>query len=293
MLWNALIFSAALAAGPDDAAPGMLAPVGAESLFVTPDQNTPLHLRIASGSFPDTVDYLVRDYHGARITTGQARRAGAEVALEVRLPRGFFEIEIPATHQRIGLVSLPSWDGDPDPFFAIDGGLSWLVREDSVREGLIAAAHRCGIGMVRERLSWGGVNPSRERWNWDTPQRFETLRRTYERHHVPILELAHDAPRWLGMVAKYPDDLAGAAESWRRIAERWKATWGAVEAWNRARYFLRRRPARRSVRGGGEGCGLRTRRGQDGCAEGRGRHGELPQDVSGCLRKAGYWTAWT
>jgi hypothetical protein len=88
-----------------------------------------------------------------------------EIAL--RPEQGFFEIELPKSGQRFGVVSLPQWKGDPDPFFAIDGALSWLERDASSREELILTARRCGIAMVRERLSWAVINTDR----WQRPDR--------------------------------------------------------------------------------------------------------------------------
>ncbi len=92
--------------------------------------------------------------------------------------------------------------------------------------------------MVRERLTWGAVHPAGDRWDWQGPVAFDTLRRTYQKHGVQVLEMAHDAPIWLGRVGKYPADLVRAADSWQAIARRWKSSWGAVEVWNEPDIFF-------------------------------------------------------
>jgi hypothetical protein len=129
-------------------------------------------------------------------------------------------------------MALPACGGAVDPFFAIDGGLSWLVPDARTREALILACARVGIGMVRERLSPGAVSPAPGRWDWETPQQFDALRRAYRDRLVAVLEMAHDAPSRLGRVGKYPADLSGWAALWNETAARWRSAWGAVEVWN-------------------------------------------------------------
>jgi hypothetical protein len=149
-----------------------------------------------------------------------------------------YEIEMPAVKERFGIVALPAWQGEAAPFFSIDGALSWLVPDDGVREGLVQAARRMGIRMIRERLTWGAVHPERDRWDEQTTHRFETLRRACAKHGVEVLEMAHDGPGWMGRVGKYPQDLAAAARSWQELARRWRPTWGALEVWNEPDIFF-------------------------------------------------------
>ncbi len=84
----------------------------------------------------------------------------------LRRDQGFVEIELPASRQRFVMVCLPAWSGEPDLFFPMDGALSWLVTDAPSREMLIRVARRCGIAMVRERLSWAAVHPDRQRRDW-------------------------------------------------------------------------------------------------------------------------------
>jgi len=210
-----------------------LRPAGVEQFFVTPDEPAVLRFGVESGELGDSAEYTLRDYGGKSILSGRAKRSAAGVVeATIRLEQGFFEIEFPAAKQRFGIVALPAWPGKAEPFFAIDGALSWLVRDDAVREGLVQAAHRMGIAMIRERLTWGAVHPAPDRWDWDSGSRFDALRRTCAGRGVEVLEMAHDGPRWMGRVGKYPEDLVQAARSWRAIAGRWRPTWGGLEVWN-------------------------------------------------------------
>ena len=229
---NLLLLALALVAQPGDAKP-VLRPTTVGQFYVHPGVDAVLRWEVASGTLADPVEVVVRDVAGKDVTTVRAKFVALRtIEATVRPTRGYFEVVVPASGQRFGLLALPAWNGPFDPFYAIDGGLSWLVRDDKVRDGLIAACARSGIGMVRERLSPGAVSPGPERWNWETPQRFDTLRQTYRAEHVALLEMAHDTPGWLGRVGKYPADLLGWAALWNGIAARWRPTWGAVEVWN-------------------------------------------------------------
>lgn len=209
-----------------------LKPVAPETCFVTPGSPATIRWNVQSGPLAG-LEYVVRDYAGKQVAAGQAKAAGADaIETTLNLSQGFFEIEFPAAKQRFGLVALPAWQGKKDPFFAIDGALSWLVHDDALREALVRVAARSGIGMVRERLTWGAVHPAADRWDWETRNRFASLRRTYAKHGVEVLEMAHDGPAWMGRVSKYPQDLVAAGASWQKIAARWRPTWGALEIWN-------------------------------------------------------------
>jgi hypothetical protein len=230
-----LVATAAL----DDTRAPVFAPVSPRSWFTMPGENVTLHLRLESGAAADPIAYRIVDYSGKLSAQGELRRIDPgqwEIAL--RPEQGFFEIELPKSGQRFGVVSLPQWKGDPDPFFAIDGALSWLERDASRREELILTARRCGIAMVRERLSWAVINSDQGRWDWEGRAGYEAIRRFYRSSGVPILEMAHDSPSWLGRVGIYPRDLVGAAASWGDVARRWHSAWGGLEVWNEPDIFF-------------------------------------------------------
>jgi len=52
----------------------------------------------------------------------------------------------------------------------------------------------------------------------------------------------HDAPAWLGHVAKYPDNLVATAQAWQEISRHWHehGVFGSLE---RTRHLLWRQPA--------------------------------------------------
>ncbi len=210
-----------------------LKPAGVERFFVVPDEPSVLRWNVESGKLAGPVEYAIRDYWGKPVASGQAKlAAGNTLEATVKLAEGFYDLELPATNQRFGLVSLPAYAGRRDPFFSIDSALSWLVRGGDVRQGLIKVLRRSGVAMSRERLSWSQINPADGKWNWEGGGRYETIRRLHADHGVEVLEMFHDAPGWPGRIGKYPQDLVGSARAWRQIAARWRPTWGALEVWN-------------------------------------------------------------
>ena len=224
--------------GPTSAAVAVK-PHAVDAFFIEPEQPTVLELEADSGELPDWIQYRLLDYAGEQVAAGKAIAvSGKIVQVTLKLPQGYYDLEFPATAQRFGLFVSPAWQGKPDPFFAIDSAMSWLVRDDGLRRSLIKNLRRSGIAMSRERLSWGRVSPAADRWDWENGSGFEAIRRFYARQGVPVLEMFHDSPQWTGKVGLYPDDLAATALAWREIARRLAADVGALEIWNEPDIFF-------------------------------------------------------
>ena len=220
-----LLFPKLLAAAP-------LTPSSVEQFFLVPDQPAVLRWSADAKTASGPVSYQIRDYGGAVVGSGKTETTGVVVEMTVRLAQGFYELEFPAVGQSFGLLAMPAFQARRDPFFAIDSALSWLVRDDSIRRGMIRALARSGIGMSRERQSWSQVNPAAGKWSWEAPARYDTVRKFYAETGVEVLEMFHDAPAWLGRVGKYPADLAGTSRAWCEQIRHGQRTWGALEVWN-------------------------------------------------------------
>ncbi len=209
-----------------------LTPASVGQFFVRPNETAVLRWRVDGGDLAGRIGYTFRDNWGNPLQSGEATVSGKTVELSVRPGQGFHEVEFPSLRQAFGVVALPARAGVKDDFFAIDSALSWLVRDDALRQGMIQALSRSGIGMSRERLSWARVQPADGQWQWETPQRYETVRKLYAQQGVQVLEMFHDAPAWLGRVGKYPSDLNAAVRAWNEQSRRWRHVWGALEVWN-------------------------------------------------------------
>lgn len=216
-----------------------LRPERAESLFVEPGQAAVLRWRVERDLPSGEIRYTIRDFHDREAGTGTAERPDAKtVAATVTLAQGYYEIEFAGIGQRFGVVALPKSSPPPDAFFCIDSAMSWLVRDGELRESLVSILSRSGVAMSRERLNWGEIQPTRERFDWQGRNGYETVRQLHAEQGVPVLEMFHNATPWSGMVGKYPEDLIGTEAAWREITRRWRKTWGALEVWNEPDIFF-------------------------------------------------------
>ncbi|HOW70251.1 MAG TPA: glycosyl hydrolase [Phycisphaerae bacterium] len=206
-----------------------------ERFVIPPDRPARLEWRADPPAHRSDLGYIISDYWAREVAAGEAvaDRDGA-ISISVNLPRGFYEVALPRLGYRGGIVVRPEHAGPEDAFFCMDSALSWLEKREDIRGGLARMLKRIGIVQSRERLRWDAVNKSEDVWDWEGGCQFETLRRTYARHGVKVLEMFHDSPRWLGRTDAnpYPTNLLLAARSIGDLGRRWGGTWGGLEIWN-------------------------------------------------------------
>ncbi|MEI9893370.1 MAG: hypothetical protein WDN28_05575 [Chthoniobacter sp.] len=136
-----------------------------------------------------------------------------------------------------------------DPFFAVDGALSWLESDAGIRNDFLNILQRVHIGTVRERLGWDAVNPSLGTYSWQADKNYDTLRASYVAHGLKVLDLFYTTPAFMGPTAAnpFPADFVLAADSCATLAQHWTAAWGSLEAWNEPDtgnfYYARDMPA--------------------------------------------------
>ncbi|MDR2114949.1 MAG: glycoside hydrolase family 5 protein [Planctomycetaceae bacterium] len=204
-----------------------LKPENVEQFFVAPDTESIIRFQIVGDGKTETAEFRLS---GAETKTIPAVIDGNIISATVNLSRGFWELEL--DKQRFGIVSLPAFKGKPDKFFAIDGALSWLVRDDQLRNGLVKSAKRNGITMIRERLSWNDIESKPNQFQWETGRRYDSVRKLCKEQGIEILDVFHNAPNWMDTIEKYPSDLVKTAKSWNTVANYWNTAWGGFEIWN-------------------------------------------------------------
>ncbi|WP_165226588.1 cellulase family glycosylhydrolase [Aquisphaera insulae] len=234
MGYATLLLATAIATLGDDPGPDGLRmePVNGRWFRVEPGKPATLRWKGTEAGKAGPLRFIVRDYAGTEEAAGTLAVRDGSPTLDRTFSQGYHEIELPGLKRRFGLIAATAFSGRPDPFFAIDGALTWLTADDRVRQALIAEARDAGITLVRERVRWGSIQPAKDRWAWDADGKADGLRLAFRRADLPILEMAHDAPAWTGLEGVYPGDLAATADSWREIGRRWQKTWGGVELWN-------------------------------------------------------------
>ncbi len=210
-----------------------LVPVDLTQFAFAPDREA--KVSFSGAPAPDkALKYQISDYWEAPVLSAEGKvDHEGKVDVTLKLKPGFYEITFPETGQTFGLLSMAAFEGKADSFFSMDTSLSWLAPVP-MREALIKLLKRSGIAMARERLSWPQINPSPDRWDWESPRQFEKTRATYAANGVQVLELFHSAPAWAHPQKGngFPEDLIGTARSWETIGERWHSQWGGLEVWN-------------------------------------------------------------
>ncbi|HCE43230.1 MAG TPA: hypothetical protein DET40_06760 [Lentisphaeria bacterium] len=213
-----------------------LVPDDASEFFVEPGQDFKIHFKADSVVAGVPVPYVITDYNDEKVLGGNAEITGeARMALASKLPRGYYEIIFPSSEERFGLVVLEK-AVQPDPFFCMDSGLSWLERNPGKRTALVKILSRCGIAMSRERLSHGSVNPEKDKWDWEGGERAnESMRRTYIDSKVSILEIISGGGKHMETMKTppyFPQNMVEASLAWTDLARHWQGSWGGVEVFN-------------------------------------------------------------
>ena len=250
----ALLFSLATATG----VPGpVFTPPNLARLSGGPGAMLSLRFGLESGTAPDQVAYRLVDYAGGLVTQGRLHFVKAnQWEASLQPAQGYYEVELPASGQRFGVICLPGWKGKPDSFFAIDGGLSWLVSDTALREQLIDQARRSGISMVRDPPTGADESGSRTT-NLDGPSRYDSLRQFYRRRDMPFSSWTRRPWLWPATFA-----VSSRPAGRRGIMGRTGPEVGFRMGWagglERAGHRLWRRPAGRSVCGNRQGHQLRT-----------------------------------
>lgn len=224
-----ILGAAAAAAAGDAPAP---VPVRADGFVVPAGRPASLELRAAAGA---ELAWSIADMAGRPGAAGTVT-ADAQGIAQVGLAgpaAGWHELTVGTA--RLGVVAVePGLGGpSPDPFFAIDAAMAWLVPDAGQRGSLAAMAGRLGLAMARERLSWNAIQPAADRFDGVRNHDNDRLRSTWAAAGTPLLEVFHDAPAWLGRSSgKYPANLGEAAFAWSALGQRWAASTAAVEVWN-------------------------------------------------------------
>jgi len=216
-----------------------LIPTNSQQFFITPDTPSVLTFDGAEAA----AEFTLRDVNGTEIKKFPAILDGKKLTLTVNLPSGYYELQSSTSDQVFGLVSQTAYCTDPkqdlqaivDPFFAIDGAMTGLVRIPEKRWQMAEIARRSGIGMIRERLGWGGVHrmPGFENLDLAGAKSCNDCRNAIATAGVKVLELNHDAPDWMPRTGgKYPQDLLMTRRVWDAFFTHWNRQWGGLEVWN-------------------------------------------------------------
>jgi len=214
-------------------------PRAAEGIRVFPESERVVLAPATDGPAPASFS-LVRRGPSSEQALGERRPSGeggrARLDLGV-LPRGYYELRSPGSAPRAFVVTFdpaarPAVDPDRARI-AADGAIAWLVRPDDF-EAVSRAMALAGVSWVRDRLSWGEVQPARGEFR---AGRYEKAARAQRAAGLSVVTVFHDTPPWArkdGRRKGFPDRLDDAFRFGRALAGHFRGLLRAYEVWNEA-----------------------------------------------------------
>ena len=230
-------------------------PVDLTKLFITPGSTEPIRFRMSvgrTGFNPEELAFVYRDYAGKTVTKGQAEYTGEILSVPPPQQVGYYDLVFPTLGINSAVVVDQPVTGPADGFFAIDVALS-RGGFDADRFGeLFRILHNNNISWIRDRLTYGVLQPAEDRFNFEANSgRYRELREAAARAGLKQLDVFHDTPTWNKQLVSdkddyiiggdvrgnytrgsnlYPRNLLAAAAGLNAIAEHWKTA--ALEVWN-------------------------------------------------------------
>jgi hypothetical protein len=147
---------------------------------------------------PADVTFTVTSYWEQVMQTGEGKAAPEGVRLSLQsLPPGFYTLDLKSGDQSASApfgVVIDRHDAplDPDGRVCVDSAAAWLSGPTQW-EPLAKMVRLAGISWVRERLSWGDVEPTKGDYNWG---KYDTVADAYKAAGVHVYQIAHDSPVW-------------------------------------------------------------------------------------------------
>lgn len=114
----------------------------------------------ANGKLPAEFSGTLTDYDGGAAGDVTFRRSGENLyGFRTALPRGFYELAVPATNQKFGILALEPFDGKYDPLFSLEPLLIHRECDEKTMGEVLDMIKRFGIISLREYHSFPGETP--------------------------------------------------------------------------------------------------------------------------------------
>jgi hypothetical protein len=185
-------------------------------------------VRLPEGGTPS---WRLFDYEEKEIAV--VRTNGVVVSLG-RLPVGFYRLKTPDGKDWISCAVVAGLNS-PTPAsspVALDVAMAWFYPKGKMPEAASLCA-LAGVNRVRDRLSWGEIQPSPGEWAART--RYDESADAQSAAGLQVLQVLHASPPWANPSTKrFPLDLRQAYEFFRGVGMRWRGQVQAFEPWNEA-----------------------------------------------------------
>ncbi len=176
--------------------------------------------------------YRVLDYGGKTMTGGDATSNAIRLG---KLLCGYYELHLTYQGKDVvtpfGVVSRPR--ASRAGRINVDGATAWLEHKRRWSE-IARILRRMGIAWVRERLSWGQVEPRRGEFRWG---KYDAVAQAMHAEGIHVYQIFHDSPGWSRpgknkADTRNPDDLRDVYRFTKTASRHYSEQIQAWEVWN-------------------------------------------------------------
>lgn len=182
--------------------------------------------------------YALTDWRGRAV--GKSFVWGEDgTAVLPRLPTGYYHLKSGEADVTFAVVpEVKTRVFDHDSFYGIDSAQSWVSRKGSfvcpwnggdTFRTVSDLIQLSGIPHVRDRLSWGDVNPQPEKLDYGDYMYNADLLRD---RNIIVSGMFHDAPQWAGKLENLPSDLNAVYTFCAQVSAAFGDRMGDWEFWN-------------------------------------------------------------
>jgi len=172
---------------------------------------------------------------------------GEEAIRLGRLGVGYYRIEALDLEERelgwTSLAVLPAWKESPSPDspVCVDAAIAWFARDDVDKQNRFARlAKLAGVGWVRDRMSWGNLEPQPGAFAEETT--YDSSAKAQAEQGLRVLQVFHSTPPWAWdeerdgeqPSKRFPRDLRHIHDFCREMSARYRGQIQAWEPWNEA-----------------------------------------------------------
>ncbi len=226
MLRMMLPFFILAGAANAQAAPRALSTDRFANVFV---EGQPVRITVAAG---EAVDLVLRDLDGKEQARRAVPAATAPTTLDLGpVAPGYYDAVAGEATLPLVVILDPAKRVSGESRLATDTAMSWLVPPEQF-EPMAELLRQVGFGWVRERLSWGEVEPERGRYDWG---RYDRSATALAQRGIKVYQILHDSPKWSradGDTRATPDDLRDVYRLARALARQFRGRVQAWELWN-------------------------------------------------------------
>jgi len=169
------------------------------------------------GNFPLKIKWKILDFNLNQIVEKETSTSSKEFKIPLpQLEPGYYILQIEASGEGIiandeeisfGVINpLPKDFNRKESPICLDAGMSWSYAPDEKRLDLACyLAEIAGIGLLRDRLSWGEVEKEEGKYDWG---KYEQAAKAQARHNITVYQIFHDCPAWASI------ELMGGRKAW-------------------------------------------------------------------------------